>query len=129
MKNARTLALICERPGRLLSNQTSAPAIVFQTETALGLHDADDPDVLALAAREGRVPSLARPLGPMPDHFREFTLTQTSPDVIIVSQKMSIGRAAELLHVLSRGERSRRIQEHHLRSLVASHPFNFILPQ
>lgn len=31
------------------------PGVDFQTAPALGLHDVDDPDVLALAAREGRV--------------------------------------------------------------------------
>jgi len=36
----------------------------------------------------------------MPDHFRGFISSQTSPGVIIVSQKMAIGRAAELLHLL-----------------------------
>ncbi len=75
------------------------PAIDFQTAPALGLHDVDDPDVLALAAREGRI-LVSHDRKTMPDHFREFIASQNSPGVIIVSQKMPIGRAAELLHLL-----------------------------
>jgi predicted nuclease of predicted toxin-antitoxin system len=75
------------------------PAIDFQTASARSLHDVDDPDVLALAAREGRI-LVSHDRKTMPDHFGEFIASQTSPGVIIVSQKMAIGRAAELLHLL-----------------------------
>jgi predicted nuclease of predicted toxin-antitoxin system len=75
------------------------PGIDFQTAPALGLHNVDDPDVLALAARDGRV-LVSHDRKTMPDHFREFTRTQESPGLIIVSQKLPVGRAAELLHLL-----------------------------
>ena len=75
------------------------PAIDFQTALALGLHNVADPDVLALAARAGRV-LVSHDRRSLPDHFREFTLKQASPGIIIVSQKLPVGRAAELLHLL-----------------------------
>lgn len=75
------------------------PGVDFQTAPALGLHDIDDPEVLALAAREGRV-LVSHDRKTMPDHFGEFIASQTSPGVIIISQKMPVGRAAELLHLL-----------------------------
>lgn len=75
------------------------PLIDFQTAPALGLHEVDDPDVLALAAREGRV-LVSHDRRTMPGHFRAFLLTQESPGLIIVSRRLPIGRAAELLHLL-----------------------------
>ncbi len=75
------------------------PSVDFQTAPALGLHDVDDPEVLALAASEGRV-LVSHDRKTMPNHFREFISSHASPGVIIVSQKMPIGRAAELLHLL-----------------------------
>ncbi len=75
------------------------PGVDFQTALALGLHDVDDPNVLALAAREGRV-LVSHDRKTMPDYFRDFIASQESPGVIIVSQKLPVGRAAELLHLL-----------------------------
>ena len=75
------------------------PAIDFQTAPALGLHRVPDPDVLALAAQEGRV-LVSHDRRTLPDHFRDFVASQTSPGVIIVSQKLPVVRAAELLHLL-----------------------------
>jgi hypothetical protein len=74
-------------------------SIDFQTAPAIGLHRVADPDVLALTAQEGRV-LVSHDRRTLPDHFRDFIASQTSPGVIIVSQKLSIGRAAELLHLL-----------------------------
>ena len=75
------------------------PAIDFQTAPALGLHNVADLDVLALAAREGRV-LVSHDRHTLLDHFRTFTLTHESPGIIIVSRRLPIGRAAELLHLL-----------------------------
>lgn len=75
------------------------PSIDFQTAPAIRLHRVADPDVLALTAQEGRV-LVSHDMRTLPDHFRDFIASQTSPGVIIVSQKLSIGRAAELLHLL-----------------------------
>ncbi|MGA9773844.1 MAG: DUF5615 family PIN-like protein [Blastocatellia bacterium] len=75
------------------------PAIDFQTALALGLHRVPDWDVLALAAQEKRV-LVSHDRRTLPDHFREFIASQTSPGVIIVSRKLSIAKAAEWLHLL-----------------------------
>lgn len=75
------------------------PLIDFQTAPALGLHEVDDPEVLALAARDGRV-LVSHDRRTLPGHFRTFTETQDSPGVIIVSRRLPIGRAADLLHLL-----------------------------
>ena len=75
------------------------PLIDFQTAPALGLHGVDDPEVLALAAREGRV-LVSHDRRTLPGHFRTFTPAQESPGVIIVSRRLPVGRAAELLHLL-----------------------------
>ena len=75
------------------------PTIDFQTAPALGLDKVHDPDVLALAAREGRI-LVSHDRRTMPDHFRDFIASHTSPGIIIVSQKLSVVRAAELLHLL-----------------------------
>lgn len=75
------------------------PAIDFQTATARGLHHIPDPEVLILAAGEGRV-LVSHDRRTLPDHFRHFIASQTSPGLIIVSWKLPVGRAAELLHLL-----------------------------
>jgi predicted nuclease of predicted toxin-antitoxin system len=75
------------------------PTIDFQTAQALGLRGLDDLNVLALAAREGRV-LVSHDLTTMPDHFAKFVETDTSAGLLIIRQKVSIRRALEeLLHV------------------------------
>lgn len=75
------------------------PAIDFQMATALGLHGIPDPEVLALAAQEGRI-LVSHDRRTLPEHFGEFIESQTSPGVIIISRRMSIRDAAEMLHLL-----------------------------
>jgi hypothetical protein len=76
------------------------PAIDFQTAAALGLHiRVPDDRVLALAAEQGRI-LVSHDRRTMPEHFARFIATHTSPGLIIVSQKLSIGTAAEWLHLL-----------------------------
>lgn len=58
-----------------------------------------DPEVLALAAAERRV-LVSHDRRTLPGHFREFVASQSSPGLIIVSRKLAVGRAAELLHLL-----------------------------
>lgn len=69
------------------------PTIDFQTAPTLDLHGMSDPEVLALAADQGRV-LVSHDRRTLPDHFRQFIALRTSPGVIIVSQKLSIGRAS-----------------------------------
>lgn len=75
------------------------PAVDFQTASALGLHHLSDPEVLALAAREGRI-LVSHDRRTLPGHFGEFVASQRSPGLIVVSQRLPVGRAAELLHLL-----------------------------
>ena len=76
------------------------PAIDFQTAPELGLHKGvPDDQVLALAAAQGRI-LVTHDRKTMPDHFEFFIASHTSPGVIIISQSLPIGRAAEGLHLI-----------------------------
>ena len=76
------------------------PAIDFQTAPELGLHTGvSDDQVLALAAEQGRI-LVSHDRKTMPDHFELFIASNTSPGLIIISQTLSIGRAAEWLHLI-----------------------------
>jgi hypothetical protein len=68
--------------------------IDFQTATGAGLEGLLDPEVLALAARDGRV-LISHDQTTMPTHFAEFITTQTSPGVIIVPKHLPIASALE----------------------------------
>ena len=67
------------------------PAIDFQTADDAGLRGLDDLEVLAVAAREGRI------LHTMPRHFAEFLTAEHSPGVLILSQSLPISHAVEEL--------------------------------
>jgi uncharacterized protein DUF5615 len=74
--------------------------IDFQTAPDLGLHlKVPDDRVLALAAAQGRI-LVSHDRKTMPDYFERFIIGNTSPGLIIVSRKLSIGRAAEWLHLI-----------------------------
>jgi predicted nuclease of predicted toxin-antitoxin system len=76
------------------------PAIDFRTAPAAGLHNVPDEQVLAYAAREGRV-LVSHDRRTMPEHFGRFlSAGAPSPGLIIVSAKLPVGRAAEWLHLL-----------------------------
>lgn len=75
------------------------PAIDFQTAPALNLHGLSDPAVLALASEQGRV-LVSHDKRTLPDQFNAFTAAQESPGVILVSRRLSIGKAAEWLYLL-----------------------------
>jgi predicted nuclease of predicted toxin-antitoxin system len=81
----------------VVSNRRLDPAVDFQTASALGLHHLSDPEVLALAAPERRI-LVSHDRRTLPGHFREFVAaSQRSPGLIVVSQRLPVGRAAELL--------------------------------
>src|SRR5437016_13834880 len=75
------------------------PAIDFQTAVTARLHGVADSGVLLLAARDSRV-LVSHDRRTLPGHFKKFIESQTSPGVIIVSQTLPLGIAAELLHLL-----------------------------
>jgi hypothetical protein len=61
-----------------------------------GLRGMPDPQVLALAAEQGRI-LLTHDVRTMPGHFAEFVTTNRSPGVLIVAQETTIGVAIEEL--------------------------------
>ena len=54
------------------------------------------PEVLALAAREGRM-LVSHDFQTMPHHFRQFTQHQSSPAVLLIRQDMPVGDAIDRL--------------------------------
>lgn len=75
------------------------PAIEVQAATNLKLHGIDDLQVLLLAAQQGRV-LVSHDRRTLPGHFALFLKSQRSPGLIIVSPRLPIGKATELLHLL-----------------------------
>jgi predicted nuclease of predicted toxin-antitoxin system len=71
-----------------------APALDFQTAAAAGLAGVRDPEVLALAARDGRV-LVTHDQKTMPKHFAAFIATTTSPGVLIIPQRLPIATAVD----------------------------------
>ena|ERR1051325_9708927 len=76
------------------------PSIDFQTAPALSLHLAvPDEQVLTLAAEQGRI-LVTHDRRTMPEYFEQFIESHDSPGLIIISQRLSISRAAEWLHLM-----------------------------
>jgi hypothetical protein len=72
------------------------PTIDFQDAYSGDVIGRPDPEVLALAAGEGRV-LVSHDRRTMLKHFARFIEDQTSPGLIIVSQDMDVGQAIEEL--------------------------------
>jgi hypothetical protein len=72
------------------------PAVDIQTAKAAGLIGREDTEVLAIAAREGRI-VVSHDQSTMPDHFAEFIQNQSSPGLLIVTQHLSLAVVAEEL--------------------------------
>ena len=70
------------------------PTIDFQTAQAAKLSGLGDEDVLALAAKAGRL-LVTHDRKTIPHHFAEFITFQTSPGVLIVPQKLRVATAVE----------------------------------
>ena len=58
-----------------------------------------DEEVLALAAREGRI-VVSHDFATMPNHFANFVIGQLSPGLILVSQSFSVSHAANSLYLV-----------------------------
>jgi len=69
-------------------------AVDFRTATSASLAGLKDQDVLAVAARDGRV-LVTHDQATMPRHFAEFVRSQHSPGVIIVAQHLPLRQAAD----------------------------------
>jgi len=82
------------------------PTIDFQTAFAAGLESVKDPEVLAIAAQQGRI-LVSHDRKTMPSEFAAFIASNQSSGVIIVSRKLSIEAAIEellLIWAVSRAE-------------------------
>jgi hypothetical protein len=71
-------------------------AIDFQTAQAAQLDGLPDPEVLTLAAREGRM-LVSRDRRSMPGHFTAFLSNNSSPGVLLIKRKASLGQLIEEL--------------------------------
>ncbi len=70
------------------------PSIDFRTASAAGLAGLGDKDVLALAAKAGRL-LVTHDRKSMPKHFAEFIAGQSSGGVLIVPQNLPVARVVE----------------------------------
>ena len=70
--------------------------IEFQRADEANLRGLPDREVLALAAQENRI-LVTHDRRTMPAHFADFILSQTSPGVFIISQRLSVSAAIEEL--------------------------------
>jgi hypothetical protein len=75
------------------------PLLDFQTAKAANLFGQDDLQVLALAAREGRI-LVSHDRETMPAHFGRFIAESTSAGLLIVSQKLDIREAIEQILII-----------------------------
>ena len=79
------------------------PTLDFLTAQAAGLRGLKDPEVLALAAKLGRV-LVSHDAGTMPSHFRKFTEAgNRSSGVFLIPQSLDIGAAIEELLLIWSG--------------------------
>jgi len=83
----------------LVALKRREPAVDFQTAREAGLTGLKDPDVLAIAAREGRV-LLTHDVRTMPQHFAAFIAEHTSAGVLLVPQSLPRRRVVDDLHLI-----------------------------
>lgn len=72
------------------------PRMNFRSAQTARLDGVQDPDVLALAADEGRI-LVSHDFQTMPKHFRQFTQFRHSPGVLLIRQDLPVGQAVESL--------------------------------
>ncbi|NCR42678.1 MAG: hypothetical protein GPJ21_24580 [Microcystis aeruginosa W13-11] len=72
------------------------PNLDFQSANEAGLEGIKGPEVLTIAARDGRV-LVTHDRKTMPTEFGQFILSQTSSGVLILSQNLPIGEAIDAI--------------------------------
>jgi Domain of unknown function (DUF5615) len=72
------------------------PQMDFRSAQAARLDGVPDPEVLALAADEGRI-LVSHDFQTMPKHFRRYTRRRRSPGALLVRQDLPVGEAIETL--------------------------------
>jgi predicted nuclease of predicted toxin-antitoxin system len=78
----------------VLATTRREPTLDFRTADAAGLAGRKDPEVLAIAAGEGRV-LVSHDQKTMPRHFAEFILHTSCPGVLIIPQHLSVAAVVE----------------------------------
>ena len=68
------------------------PNLDFQSANEAGLEGIKDPEVLTLAARDGRV-LVTHDRKTMPTEFGQFIISHTSSGVLVLSQNLPISEA------------------------------------
>ena len=71
----------------------------FRSAQSALLEGVRDSEILALAARDGRI-LVSHDFQTMPRHFREFTEREHSPGVLLISQDLPIGEAVASLPLI-----------------------------
>jgi len=72
------------------------PQTNFRSAQGARLDRVPDPEVLAIAADEGRI-LVSHDFQTVPSHFRQFTRGRRSPGVLLVRQDLAVGEAIETL--------------------------------
>jgi Domain of unknown function (DUF5615) len=72
------------------------PAIDLASVQEVGLKSHTDPEILAFAAREGRI-LLSHDYKTMPGHFRDFVSKHSSPGVFLVPQTLPVAQTIDAL--------------------------------
>jgi Domain of unknown function (DUF5615) len=72
------------------------PHLDFQSANEAGLEGIKDPEVLAIASRDGRV-LVTHDRKTMPTEFGQFVMSQRSSGVLIISQSLPISEAIDAL--------------------------------
>lgn len=84
------------KPAILTGVKRREPSVDFQTARVASLEGLGDLEVLAIAARDGRI-LVSHDFATMPRHFQDFVAQHNSPGVFLISQALSIGAAVEEL--------------------------------
>ena len=80
----------------VIATKRREPAIDFQTADEANLKAVEDPEVLLIAAREGRL-LVSHDRRTMPHHFAQFIRTNVSPGLLIASQHIPVAAVVENL--------------------------------
>ena len=90
----------------ILGLKRKVPAISFRNADESGLQGLDDEEVLAIAAREGRI-LVSHDRRTLPSHFARFIAHHQSPGVILIDQSLPVKEAIDELELIweaSQGE-------------------------
>ena len=79
--------------------QRREPSVDFRTSAGVIADATPDPEVLRIAASDGRV-LVSRDITTMPGHFAQFVADQDSPGILLVPSRRPIGSVIEGLLIV-----------------------------